>query len=183
MVSLIYLSFRLSSDHTTHLFDLPTTLFPYDMMTAENCFNMVHGCFAISVTTKDIQVSGVGPMERMHSTDRHGQKVSSMPTPLMCPFVWSLIGAKRHRSASISSSSLSACSLAEESTLALGRLLYWAAGSYYLRTTKYYMHLSWKITAILTVVPFRVQICGAGLRHGYYRGETIYERWVNMTIY
>jgi len=90
MVSLIFLSFRLSSDHTTNLFDLPTTPFPYDMMTAENCFNMVHGCFAISVTTKDIQVGSVGSMERMHSTDRHGQKVSLMPTPLMCPFVWSL---------------------------------------------------------------------------------------------
>ena len=90
MVSLIFLSFRLSSDHTTNLFDLPTTPFPYDVMTAENCFNMVHGCFAISVTTKDIKVGSVGSMERMHSTDRHGQKVSLMPTPLMCPFVWSL---------------------------------------------------------------------------------------------
>lgn len=66
VLSLIFLSFRLSSDHTTNLFDLPTTPFPYDVLTAENCFNMVHGCFAISViTTKDIQVGSVGSMERM----------------------------------------------------------------------------------------------------------------------
>jgi len=45
------------------------------------------------------------------------------------------------------------------------------------------MHLSRKFTDIFTVVTFRVQICGAGLRHGYYRGETIYELWVNMTTY
>jgi len=90
-----------------------------------------------------------------------------------------LIGANRktqdseHFKSSISNSSLSACSLAEESTLALGRLLYWDTGSYLLRTST--MHLSRKFTDILTVVTFRVQICGAGLRHGYYRGETIYE--------
>ena len=98
-----------------------------------------------------------------------------------------LIGANRktqdseHFKSLISNSSLSACSLAEESTLALGRLLCWDTGSYYLRTST--MHLSRKFTDIFTVVTFRVQICGAGLRHGYYRGETIYERWVNMTTY
>jgi len=98
-----------------------------------------------------------------------------------------LIGANRktqdseHFKSLISNSSLSACSLAEESTLALGRLLYWDTGSYLLRTST--MHLSRKFTDIFTVVTFRVQICGAGLRHGYYRGETIYELWVNMTTY
>jgi hypothetical protein len=56
MLSLILSSFRFSSDHATNLFDSPTAPFPCDAMTAKAALiSMAHGCFAISVTTKDIQ--------------------------------------------------------------------------------------------------------------------------------